>query len=89
MTKCLNCFYEESSKNTYTTTKHSTCKKAQNQICKYAEHTMHSWVVMMVAAEATTHAFKEAEAGRSLISRPAWSTKQVPGQPGLHRENLS
>jgi hypothetical protein len=31
----------------------------------------------------------EAEAGRSLSSRPAWSTKWVPGQPGLHRETLS
>jgi hypothetical protein len=31
----------------------------------------------------------EAEAGRFLSSRPAWSTKLVPGQPGLHREILS
>jgi hypothetical protein len=29
------------------------------------------------------------EAGRFLSSRPAWSTKWVPGQPGLHRETLS
>jgi hypothetical protein len=28
------------------------------------------------------------EAGRFLSSRPAWSTKWVPGQPGLHRETL-
>jgi hypothetical protein len=39
------------------------------------------------------HTFKpntrEAEAGRFLSSRPAWSTKCVPGQPGLHRETLS
>jgi hypothetical protein len=39
------------------------------------------------------HAFNpstwEAEAGRFLSSRPAWSTKSVPGQPGLHRETLS
>jgi hypothetical protein len=39
------------------------------------------------------HAFNsstcEAEAGRFLSSRPAWSTKWVPGQPGLHRETLS
>jgi hypothetical protein len=27
----------------------------------------------------------EAEAGRFLNSRPAWSTEWVPGQPGLHR----
>jgi hypothetical protein len=31
----------------------------------------------------------EAEAGRSLSSRPAWSTEWVSGQPGLHRETLS
>jgi hypothetical protein len=39
------------------------------------------------------HAFNpstwEAEAGRFLSSRPAWSTKWVPGQPGLYRETLS
>jgi hypothetical protein len=39
------------------------------------------------------HAFNpstwEAEAGRFLSSRPAWSTKRVPGQPGLYRETLS
>jgi hypothetical protein len=32
---------------------------------------------------------REAEAGGFLSSRPAWSTKWVPGQPGLHRETLS
>jgi hypothetical protein len=31
----------------------------------------------------------EAEAGGFLSSRPAWSTKWVPGQPGLYRETLS
>jgi hypothetical protein len=31
----------------------------------------------------------EAEAGRFLSSRPAWSTKWVPGQPVLYRETLS
>jgi hypothetical protein len=40
-----------------------------------------------------THAFnlstREAEAGGFLSSRPAWSTKWAPGQPGLHRETLS
>jgi hypothetical protein len=38
------------------------------------------------------HAFNtstwEVEAGGFLSSRPAWSTKWVPGQPGLHRETL-
>jgi hypothetical protein len=32
---------------------------------------------------------RQAEAGGFLSSRPAWSTKSVPGQPGLHRETLS
>jgi hypothetical protein len=39
------------------------------------------------------HAFnpstQEAEAGRFLSSRPAWSTKLVPGQPELYKETLS
>jgi hypothetical protein len=30
----------------------------------------------------------EAEAGRFLSSRPAWSTECIPGQAGLHRETL-
>jgi hypothetical protein len=29
----------------------------------------------------------EVGAGRSLSSRPTWSTEWVPGQPGLHWEN--
>jgi hypothetical protein len=32
---------------------------------------------------------REAEASGFLSSRPAWSTKWVPGGPGLHRETLS
>jgi hypothetical protein len=39
------------------------------------------------------HAFNpitwEAEAGRFLSSRPAWSTKWVPEQPELYSETLS
>jgi hypothetical protein len=39
------------------------------------------------------HAFNlstwEAEAGRFLSLRPAWSIEWVLGQPGLHRETLS
>jgi hypothetical protein len=39
------------------------------------------------------HAFNpstwEAEAGRFLSSRPAWSIERVPGQPELYRETLS
>ena len=37
----------------------------------------------------SNHSTWEAEAGVFLSLRPAWSTKQVPGQPGLHRETLS
>ena len=29
---------------------------------------------------------QEAEAGRFLSSRPAWSTDWIPGLPGLHTE---
>jgi hypothetical protein len=32
---------------------------------------------------------QEAEVSESLSSGPAWSTKQVPGQPRLHKETLS
>ena len=41
---------------------------------------------------AVAHTFnpstQEAQAGGSLNLRPVWSTQQVPGQPGLHRETL-
>jgi hypothetical protein len=40
-------------------------------------------------AHASNPSTWEAEAGRFLSSRPAWSTKWVPGQPGLYRETLS
>jgi hypothetical protein len=42
-----------------------------------------------VVAHAFNPCTQEAEAGGFLSSRPAWSTKWVPGQPGLHRETLS
>jgi hypothetical protein len=32
---------------------------------------------------------RQRQADGYLSSRPAWSTKWVPGQPGLHRETLS
>jgi hypothetical protein len=46
------------------------------------------WVVVTHAFNPSTREAK-AEAGRFLSSTPAWSTKRVPGQPGLHRETLS
>jgi hypothetical protein len=42
-----------------------------------------------VVVQAFNPSTGEAEAGWFLSSRPAWSTKWVPGQPGLHRETLS
>jgi hypothetical protein len=45
-----------------------------------------SWAVVPPTFNPNTW---EAEAGRFLSLRPAWSTKWVPGQPGLHRETLS
>jgi hypothetical protein len=42
-----------------------------------------------VVAHTFNPSTREAEAGGFLSSRPAWSTKWVPGQPGLHRETLS
>jgi len=45
------------------------------------------WLGM--AAQTIDPSTQEAEAGRSVSLRPAWSTEQVPGQPGIHRETLS
>jgi hypothetical protein len=42
-----------------------------------------------VVAHTFNHSTWEAEAGGFLSLRPAWSTKWVPGQPGLYRETLS
>ena len=44
------------------------------------------WAVVAHAFNPSTW---EAETGRFLSSRPAWSTEWAPGQPGLHRETLS
>jgi hypothetical protein len=46
-----------------------------------------------VSQAVVAHAFNpstwEAEAGGFLSSRPAWSTKCIPGQPELYRKTLS
>jgi hypothetical protein len=42
-----------------------------------------------VVAHAFSPSTWEAEAGGFLSSSPAWSTKRVTRQPGLHREILS
>jgi hypothetical protein len=48
---------------------------------------------IFISQPVLAHAFNpstwEAEAGGFLSLRPAWSTKCVPGQPGLYRETLS
>jgi hypothetical protein len=42
-----------------------------------------------VVAHAFNPSTREAEASGFLSLRPTWSTKWVPGQPGLHRETSS
>jgi hypothetical protein len=42
-----------------------------------------------VVAHAFNPSTREAEAGGFLSSRLTWSTKGIPGQPGLQRETLS
>jgi hypothetical protein len=55
----------------------------------------HWWtfVILNFMPGVVAHTFNpstwEAEAGGFLSSRPAWSTKWAPGQPGLYRETLS
>jgi hypothetical protein len=62
-------------------------------ICTYTNihitHTfknIYSWAVVAPTFNPSTG---EAEEGRFLSSRPAWSAEWVPGQPGLYRETLS
>jgi hypothetical protein len=45
-----------------------------------------SWAMVMYGFKSST---REAEAGRSLSLKSAWSTEQVLGQPRLHKETLS
>jgi hypothetical protein len=42
-----------------------------------------------VVSDAFNPSTRETEAGGFLSLRLAWSTKRVPGQPGIHRETLS
>jgi hypothetical protein len=67
-----------------------------------AKRQMHSSYLATISGPALTlaycwavvaHAFNpstwEAEAGKFLSSRPAWSIEWVPGHSGLHKEALS
>jgi hypothetical protein len=47
------------------------------------------WLCLVVVVHTSNPSTWEAEAGRFLSLRPAWSIEWVPGQPGLHRETLS
>jgi hypothetical protein len=81
-------------------TKKQTNKNEQffhNLICKYqniiSSHHCFDYIKNKYLPGVVAHTFNpstwETEAGRFLSSRPAWSTKLVPGQPGLYRETLS
>ena len=41
---------------------------------------------MSVVAHALNPSTEESKACEPVSSKPAWTTEQVPGQPGLHRE---
>jgi hypothetical protein len=63
-----------------------TARGASGHLGELLESDIQSWAVVVHTFNPSA---REAEAGRFLSSRPAWSTKWVPGQPGLHRETLS
>jgi hypothetical protein len=54
---------------------------------------LHKIKINLKSQAVVVHTFNpstwEVEAGGFLSSRPAWSSKWVPGQPGLYRETLS
>jgi hypothetical protein len=52
----------------------------------WSKDVLSQWGMVVHAFNPST---REAEAGRFLSSRPAWSTKWVLAQPGIHRETLS
>ena len=71
---------------TYMQAKHITHIKFKKTLSQKVK----TWPgVVMHTSNAFNPSTQEAEAGRSLSSRPARSIEQVPGQLGLHRETLS
>jgi hypothetical protein len=62
----------------------------ERHVLKFQTRAIH--VKLFLKPGMVVHAFnpstQEAEAGGFLSSRPSWSTKWVPGQPGLYRETL-
>jgi hypothetical protein len=65
------------------------CEKGQvNRIYHNHHKVRHKQVSLAVVADTFNPRIWKAEAGGYPSSRPAWSTKWVPRQPGLHRETL-
>jgi hypothetical protein len=61
-----------------------------HSLSKYYKNSLGPGVVVVASvAHAFNSSTQEVEAGGFLSLRPAWSTKCVPGQPGLYRETLS
>ena len=56
---------------------------------KVGNETLKTSQCQALVAHAFNPSTQKTEAVRSLSSRPTWSTEQVPGQSGLHREILS
>jgi hypothetical protein len=58
--------------------------------CDKSKKINHFWgeIKKKIRLGVVAHGTWEAEAGRFLSLRPAWSTKWVPGLPRLHRETL-
>jgi hypothetical protein len=97
ITPCLGCSYEgilsqQQEKDSYLDSRALPLvyiledMKKQNTRLLFSRMSWSCWAVVVHAFNPSTW---EAEAGRFLSLRPAWSTKWVPGQPGLYRETLS
>jgi len=63
-------------------------KKDQNDVKSVRLSGLQKWAVARQWKQAFNPSTWEAEARGSLSLRARWSTEQVPGQLGLHRETL-